>query len=77
LAQATTRRRRLAACAHIGERVLEFEQCIFGGRVPVYWYRMVRGRVRRSGGGFRVGVHWLPGLGSWGSGCGLVLGRSR
>jgi len=36
LVQATTRRPRLAACAHIGERVLEFEQCTFGGRVPVY-----------------------------------------
>jgi hypothetical protein len=33
---------------------------------------MVRGRVRRSGGGFRVGVYWLPGLGPWGSGCGLI-----
>ena len=25
-------------------------------------------------GGFRVGVYWLPGLGSWDSGCGMVLG---
>ena len=34
--------------------------------------RMVRGRVPRSVGGFRVGVHWLPGLEPWGSGCGLI-----
>ena len=68
MVQATTRRPRLAACAHIGERVLEFEQCIFGGRVPVYacgWCAVACGVLVADLGSVFIGCR---GSGPWGSG---------